>query len=93
MTNIAIDIEKAPCYGLAECKAKLSELVSDVELAESGCVIMRYGRPTALLLPLPEEPQPTRRARGLLSSFADASAADLESGAFGRAMVAKHADA
>lgn len=93
MTSISVNLEKAPRYGLAECKARLSELVSTAELQGSGCVIMRYGHPAALLLPLPEEPRPTKRARRLLSSFADTSKRELESGAFERAMVAKHADA
>lgn len=91
MTTFAVDMERAPRYGLAECKARLSKLVADAELADSGCIIMRYGRPAALLVPIPEEPRPRSRARGALAAFADEDKRELEDGAFARAMAEKHA--
>lgn len=91
MTTFAVDMESAPRYGLAECKAHLSELVADAERAETSCIIMRYGKPAALLVPIPASPKPSGRARGSLASFANPSRREREEGAFERAMVEKHA--
>lgn len=93
MGSITIDLEHAERFGLADAKARLSDLVATVERTGEACIIMRYGRPAACITPLPEEhTAPTRRARGMLSAFADDSKRELESGAFERAMAVKHGD-
>ncbi len=87
------DLKEARHIGLAEAKANLSGLVAQVERTGEPCVIMRYGRPAAVIAPLePIGPQKTR-ARGTLARYADLGKRDLESGAVGRAVAKWHADA
>lgn len=91
MGSVTVDVSRAERYGLADAKAHLSDLVAKVERTGEPCVIMRYGRPTACITPVPEErPVPAKRAKGLLASYADADKRALEEGAFARAMAVKH---
>lgn len=90
MATLDIDLEGARHMGVAEAKATLSGLVSDAEHSGSVYVIERYGRPAAVLAPLPSKRQVTHHARGLLSAYADVGKRDLEKGVFARAMEEKH---
>lgn len=90
MTSVTIDLERAPRIGLAEAKAGLSGVVARAEETGVAQVIMRYGRPVAAVVALPQEAGPGGRARGLLAAYADAAKAELEEGAFARAMAVKH---
>ena len=87
------DLVGAERVGLAEAKANLSAIVSEVERTGTPCVIMRYNRPAVVIMSLSEEPSPASRAKGSLSAYADADMLAMESSAFERAMVAKHANA
>lgn len=93
MTTLTVDLDRAERVGLADAKANLSGLVAHVEQAREACVKMRYGRPAALLVPLPVGAPETTKARGRLSRYADASKVDEESDAFARAVIAKHGHA
>lgn len=90
MPAIAIDLDAVQRKGLADCKAHLSDLVANAELNGESYMIMRYNRPAALLIPVPSEPKQAK-ARGILSDYADPAKRELESGAWARAMVSKHA--
>ena len=93
MESVMVDVERAERYGMAEAKARLSDLVAAVERTGEACIIMRYGRPAACITPVPEERKaPERRAKGLLASYADADKRALEKGAFERAMAVKHGE-
>lgn len=87
------ELVDASRVGLAEAKANLSAIVSQVEQTGTPCIIMRYSKPAAVIMPMPEEPVHVGRARGSLAAYADPSKLPLESSAFEQAMVAKHADA
>ncbi len=91
MTPAARGVEQAEKVGLATAKASLSSIVAKVESTGEAVVIMRYNRPVAMVAPIPREPVKGGRARGLLSSYADAGKRGLEAEAFGKAMVSKHA--
>lgn len=90
MTTLTVDVERAERVGLADAKANLSALVARVEESRDSCVLMRYNRPAALLVPLPDAPPRTTRARGSLAEFASAERRCDEGGAFARAVMAKH---
>lgn len=90
MTTLTVDVERAEHVGLADAKANLSALVARVEESRDSCVLMRYNRPAALLVPLPDTPPRTTRARGSLAAFASAERRRDEAGAFARAVTAKH---
>lgn len=90
MATLTVDLDRAERVGLADAKANLSSLVTRVEQAREACVMMRYGRPAALLVPLPAAIPEITRARGRLSQYADVSKIDEERGAFARAVIAKH---
>lgn len=75
--------------GLAEVKACLSDVVSRAEHA-GGTVVMRYGKPAALIVPLPRQIDAKRNARGVLAAYARADGYELEEGAPARAMEEKH---
>lgn len=90
MTTMTIDLERAERVGLADAKANLSSIVARVERAREACVMMRYGRPAALLVPLPEAAPHTTKARGMLAQYADVSKQGDERDAFARAVIAKH---
>lgn len=91
MGSVTIDVERAERYGLADAKAHLSDLVATVERTGEACIIMRYGRPTACITPVPEErAAPTQRAKGLLAPYANDDKRAREKGAFERAMAVKH---
>ncbi|MDO4437451.1 MAG: hypothetical protein Q4B77_05825 [Coriobacteriaceae bacterium] len=92
MATLTVDLEHAERVGLADAKANLSGLVARVEQAREACVMMRYNRPAALLVPLPEEAPRTAKARGMLSKYADPSKLSQEEGAFARAVIANYAD-
>lgn len=89
----AVNLEEARRIGLAEAKANLSGLVAQVERTGEPCVIMRYGRPAAVIAPLEPTGPRRARARGVLAQYADPGKRALESGAFGRAVAKRHADA
>lgn len=89
----AVNLDEARRIGLAEAKANLSGLVAQVERTGEPCVIMRYGRPAAVIAPLEPTGAQKARARGVLARYADLGKRDLESGAFGRAVAKRHADA
>ncbi len=92
MTTLTLDIKDAPRMELAECKANLSSVVFDVEEREVPVVVMRYGKPAALIVPFPKAPAArSPKARGILAQIADEEKRGLESSAFANAMVAKHA--
>lgn len=94
MGTVTVDIEQADRYGLADAKAHLSDLVATVERTGEACVIMRYGRPAACIVPLPEgRAAPAKRAKGLLAEYADEDKRAHEKRAFEQAMVVKHGDA
>ncbi|MCH3947772.1 MAG: type II toxin-antitoxin system Phd/YefM family antitoxin [Olsenella sp.] len=90
MAYIEVDLEGARHFGLAEAKAGFSGIVADVESAGEACVIERYGRPAALVVPYPSAASGTTRARGVLKSYASPEKRKQESGAFARAMEVKH---
>lgn len=90
MTMLTVDVERAERVGLADAKANLSALVARVEESRDPCVLMRYNRPAALLVPLPDVPPRTTRARGSLAAFASDERRCDEAGAFARAVTAKH---
>lgn len=90
METMAIDLEGAEHLGIAEAKARLSALVERAELHGETSVLERYGRPAALIVPLPRPVRGHPRARGLLATYADEEACRQEKGAFARAMVTKH---
>ena len=87
----AIDTARAMHLGLAEVKASLSSVVSRVEQTGEPVVLMRYSRPAAIIVPVPQERAVAAHARGLLAEYADEEKLEQEGGAFARAMVAKHA--
>ena len=78
--------------GVAEAKAHLSDVISSVEQTGEPYVVMRYGRPVAMIVPVPRASRDAGRARGLLADFASDGLRALEEGAFERAMVVKHGD-
>lgn len=90
MATIVADIDNARHLGVAEAKARLSNLVADVQGQGSSYVIERYGKPAALVCPMPRRNDGPKRARGLLSAYADPDKRPQEEGAFARAMEAKH---
>lgn len=90
MTTLTVDLECAARMGIAEAKAHLSSLVERVEKNGEAAILERYGRPAALVVPLPRVESAGGRARGLLAEYADEDALGLEEGAFARAMEAKH---
>ena len=90
MTTLTVDLEGAARMGIAEAKAHLSSLVERVEKNGEAAILERYGRPAALVVPLPRVEGTGGRARGLLAEYADEDALGLEEGAFARAMEAKH---
>lgn len=90
MTTLTIDLEGAARMGIAEAKAHLSNLVERAEKNGEAAILERYGRPAALVVPLPRATEAQHRARGILAEYADESALCLEEGAFARAMEAKH---
>lgn len=93
MTITQEEVARAEKIGVAEAKAKLSDVISRVESGGEPCVIMRYNRPVAMVVPMPMQVPRTTRARGGLAEFANPNLRELEAGAFGRAMVKKHANA
>lgn len=90
MTTLTIDLEGAARMGIAEAKAHLSNLVERAEKNGEAAILERYGRPAALVVPLPRATGAQHRARGTLAEYADESALCLEEGTFARAMEAKH---
>lgn len=91
MTTITLDIDNAPRMSLAECKANLCDVITDVEERDGGLVVTRYGKPAAIIIPFPKAVQARPlRGRGILSDVADAEKRTLESSAFANAMAAKH---
>ena len=90
MTTLTIDLEGAARMGIAEAKAHLSNLVERAEKNGEAAILERYGRPAALVVPLPRAEGVGHRARGLLAEYADEGRVGLEEGAFARAMEAKH---
>lgn len=91
MTTLTLDIDNTPRMGLAECKANLSGVIANAEERDESLVVMRYGKPAALIVPFPKAKQARPlRGRGVLAEFADAEKRGLESSAFADAMVAKH---
>lgn len=90
MTTLTIDLEGAARMGIAEAKAHLSSIVERVEKNGEAAILERYGRPAALVVPLPRAEGAGRRARGLLAEYVDESLVGLEEGAFARAMEVKH---
>ncbi len=91
MTTLTLDLDAAPRIGLAECKANLSSIVMNVEDNNEPLVMMRYGKPAALIVPFPKTPAArSPKARGILAEIADEKKRELESSAFANAMVAKH---
>lgn len=90
MTTLTVDFEGAARMGIAEAKARLSKLVERAEKNGEVSVLERYGRPAALIVPLPREGRAEVRARGLLAAYADADRRAREDGAFARAMAVKH---
>ena len=91
MAYIEVNPEGARHFGLAEAKARLSGIVASVESAGEACVIERYGRPAALVVPHPSAASGSTRARGVLKSYASPEKRKQESDAFVRAMEVKHA--
>lgn len=83
-------LEGATRVGVADAKANLSGMLTEVERAGETYVIERYGRPVALLSPLPSRRPAAHRAQGALSEYADAALRDREKAAFAHAMEAKH---
>lgn len=90
MTTLTIDFEGAARMGIAEAKAHLSSIVERAEKNGEAAILERYGRPAALVVPLPCAEGAGRRARGLLAEYADEGRIGLEEGAFAGAMEAKH---
>ena len=90
VTTLTVDLEGAARMGIAEAKAHLSSLVERVEKNGEAAILERYGRPAALVVPLPRAEGAGRRARGLLAEYADEGRIGLEEGAFAGAMEAKH---
>lgn len=90
MQDMQERLRHASHLGVAEAKANLSNLVMDVERSGTSYVIERYGRPAAMLVPLPVRPHRSGMARGRLSAYADPSKRGSEKGAFSRAMEADH---
>lgn len=84
-------VDRAERVGMAEAKVDLSGIVARVESTGTPCVIMRYNRPVAMIVPFPGTAPRTNRARGILASYANPDALALEEGAFARAMERKHA--
>lgn len=84
----------ARMVGVAEAKAKLSSMVAAVEQEGDSFVIMRYGRPAALLTSLDQPREAQHRARGSLRAYRDTNTdvnkQGLEEGAFLKAMEDKH---
>lgn len=84
----------ARMVGIAEAKAKLSSMVTAVEQEGDSFVIMRYGRPAALLTPFDQPRETQHRARGSLRAYRDTNTdvnkEALEEGAFLKAMEDKH---
>ena len=90
MAYIEISLEGARHVGLAEAKAGLSGIVVGAESAGEICVIERYGRPAALVVPYPHAVSGSERARGSLEEFASPEKRIQECGAFAEAMEVKH---
>lgn len=90
MTTLTVDLEGAARMGIAEAKAHLSGIVERAEKNGEAAILERYGRPAALVVPLPRAESAGGRARGLLAEYADEDALGLEEEAFARAMEAKH---
>ena len=90
METLTIDLEGAARMGIAEAKAHLSNIVERAEKNGEAAILERYGRPAALVVPLPRAEGAGSRARGLLAEYADEGLVGLEEGAFARAMEAKH---
>lgn len=93
MERVSVDLGSARRLGVAEAKVGLSAYVADVESSGAAYIIERYGRPAALLMPVPQKKLGSNRARGVLASYADPDKRKLEEGAFARAMEAKHGHA
>lgn len=91
MAKTLLELQGPPHLGVAECKANLSGYVANVERTGEPIVIMRYGKPAAMLVPVPRDHRDAGKARGILSDCADPAKTSREKGAFERAMVAKHA--
>lgn len=90
METITVNQDSAEHLGLAEAKAGLSGIVTKVQRSGTSYVIERYGRPAAMIVPVPHQGGGSNRARGLLAAYADSGRQALEEGAFARAMEAKH---
>ena len=90
MTTLSVDLDQAARMGIAEAKAHLSSLVERAEKNGEATILERYGRPAALVIPLPRAGGAERRARRLLAEYADSDKLALEEGAFARAMAVKH---
>ena len=93
MTPFAVELAHANRMGIADAKTHFSHVVSAAEEHGESTVIVRYGKPVALVTPLPQKAPGTARAKGKLAAYADVQKRELETGAFERAMVSKHADA
>lgn len=93
LSPLTSELAYAHRMGVADAKAHFSHVVSAAEERGESTVIVRYGKPVALVTPLPQKAPGIARAKGKLAAYADAQKRELEAGAFERAMVNKHADA
>ena len=55
MALAVTDYANSPRIGLAACKANLSGIVSDAERYGTATVVMRYGKPAAVVIPFPKD--------------------------------------
>lgn len=77
---------------LSDAKANLSSIVHSVrDIGERYTITLR-NKPVAMVVPIPQEPPTTSSTRGLLSSYANERARELEADAFMKAMEVKHAN-
>lgn len=93
MNALSAELAHANRMGVADAKARFSHVIDAAEKHGELTVIMRYGRPVAVISPVPQKPPRSVRAKGKLATYADGQKRELESSAFARAMVNKHAGA
>lgn len=87
LTIGAAGLERVPRIGMADAKANLSAVVAEVEQTGVPYVIMRYGKPAAVIQPMPERRESSRTARGMLRHLAHKADSSKEEGVMARMLV------
>lgn len=75
------------CIGVADVKKNLSQIVQSVQNGSDPVIIMRYGKPAAMIVPVPNESRMVPSHGGMLRKYADPAKRELENGAWEREAV------